>query len=420
MKHSRVLMDAWFSAGVALSTATQLRRGGLPVGPGELLLVSWLGMMLLSWAARPRVASPPMARAVLWFWALSLPTLMAGMLAGMWMGHGPAAGFAYDLVAFLLVAALFTVFTCTPGLYERAGNCVKLVCVMAVVPQLLMLLLVPRGAGLGPIQPWYFGVRFRGWSENPNQLALAMVAVPFCTLILASTAASRRRRFAYGGLTLGAILIGVASLSDAITVAWAAGFGIAAVGGWFFAVRRPVYSFPRALFLKLLVPGGVLALLVLGGPVLYSVVGGLVYELYSLGGQGSVRVQLWMMGLEAMAASPLVGSGPGPLSGHTAPFEGAESHNTFVDWGASTGVVGLTLYTILFSVAALRAIRRGQVLPVAGIVALLAFSMLHFVPRHPTFWFYLVAFGTLPDVVSRAAARVKAGNGDLLAAQRGG
>lgn len=416
MKHSRFLMDAWFSAGVVLSAATQLRGGGLPVGPGELLLVSWLGMMLLSWAARPRVASTPMARAVLWFWALSLPTLMAGMLAGMWIGHGPADAYAYDLAAFLFVAALFVVFTFTPGLYERAANCVKLVCAMTVVPQLLMLLLVPRSAGLGPIQPWFYGVRFRGWSENPNQLALAMVAVPFCTLILAAAAATRRSRLAYGGLTLGAILLGVASLSDAITVAWAAGFGIAAVGGWFFAVRRPVYGYPRALFLKVLVPGGALALLVLGGPALYHKVGRAVYELYALGGQGSLRVHLWMMGLEAMAASPLVGSGPGALAGHTAPFQGAESHNTFVDWGASTGVVGLTLYTILFSVVTLRAIRKGQVLPVGGILALLAFSMLHYVPRHPTFWFYLVAFGTLPEVVSGAAARMKAGNGGLPAA----
>ena len=44
---------------------------------------------------------------------------------------------------------------------------------------LFLLILSLLTSQLGPVHLWYGGVRFRGWAENPNQLAMFMHPMPF-------------------------------------------------------------------------------------------------------------------------------------------------------------------------------------------------------------------------------------------------
>jgi O-antigen ligase len=109
------------------------------------------------------------------------------------------------------------------------------------------------------------------------------------------------------------------------------------------------------------------------------------------GGQGQVRVLLWENGVEALLSAPLLGLGPGGHSGIAAPFSGAEAHNTFVDWGTNTGLVGLLAYVALLTWIAIDVWRSRHPTLIAALVATQVLSMFHFTLRHPVYWFYLTA-----------------------------
>jgi O-antigen ligase len=120
-------------------------------------------------------------------------------------------------------------------------------------------------------------------------------------------------------------------------------------------------------------------------------------EVYNQGNQGSDRITLWQHGIAAISSSPVFGLGPGAHSGDKAPFLDFESHNTFIDWGGSTGMVGLAAYLSLLGWIAGRAWRNGFVVLVGAVISLATFSSFHYVLRHVIFWFYLLSIAHLSD-----------------------
>lgn len=373
----------WFSAGVVLTTATTFRSSGAPIGPGEVLLAGWACAHCLAFILTGRVCRPPIARALLWFWAISGLSLLVGTLSGIAIGVGPSVGFYHDIVAFLFVALVALVFASAPALQQRAATAALLIMSFTIVP-LLGMLVTGHGFPGGT-------ARFHGWAENPNQTALAVVMVPFYAIFQMRRSVRLIPRIYYAFLAFATVVIGIATGSDALTVAWALGLLLALLNSWYEAVRRPTRNLLRLAALRVLPPLLGLFLLV----AIWHVLSGPVYEtviaLYNYGGQGSVRVLLALQGIRAMRASPVFGLGPGGHSGYSAPFRGSEAHNTFVDWGASAGLVGVTLYLALVGWLVLRAWKRGDRVLAVGLISMLAFSSLHYVLRHPIFWFYLVA-----------------------------
>lgn len=391
---NRWIWPAWYAGGVVLTTATQLRPEAAPVGPGELLLLAWT-LAAVALLVHGGVAErPPVARAVAGYWATAIPLLLAGGLWGAMIGTGPAGGFAHDLFAFLYVAIVTVVFTSQPDLEGRVRSTIPLLLLFTVVPLVILFVITPLGSRLGPLQPWY-SVRFRGWARNPNQLALSLVAVPFCAAFLYARAKRLRARLGYLVLGVAALVIGTTSLSDALMLAWAVGISLALMVVWFEAARAPSASLPRVAFLRIGIPALVFLALLAGGVRWYSQIAETVQQMYAMGNQGAVRVNLWYRGFQAMLASPLVGNGPGALSGDTAPFQGRESHNTLVDWGASTGLIGIVLYLGMVTWVTVRCLRRGHGVLAVGVISFFVFSCLHYVMRHPIFWYYLVAIETL-------------------------
>src|SRR5688572_19993496 len=110
------VIAGWAALGVTLTSATQLRMEGLPLGPGEALLALWMaacGFLLLrgmdfsySKAFRPFAV----------FWALSAALLLAGSLVAINLHKQDAETAQHDALAFAFVGLL----TCMLAI--RVGN----------------------------------------------------------------------------------------------------------------------------------------------------------------------------------------------------------------------------------------------------------------------------------------------------------
>jgi O-antigen ligase len=122
-------------------------------------------------------------------------------------------------------------------------------------------------------------------------------------------------------------------------------------------------------------------------------------RIYDDGRQGAERLRAWEGGLRVIQSSPLFGRGPGAHSDSDTSSIVLEAHNTFVDWGASTGIVGLSAYLALVTWILILVWNSGRSALFAAVIALLAFSMFGYVLRQPIYWFYLLGATVLstPD-----------------------
>jgi O-antigen ligase len=266
------------------------------------------------------------------------------------------------------------------------------------VPPLVALAAVGGDLSLGPVavDGWLRG-RFRGWAANPNQLALALLLVPFAL----SAIARRQRRSAARGwlwvLATAGVTLGGLTRSDALGAAWAAGSAGVMVLVWLRLAREaPPGSWGRRLA-RGVVPALLLLAAVVYGPAAARMVRAHVQAELAFEGSGAQRSTLLRHGLEAWSRSPIVGLGPGAHSGYPGPFDGMEAHNTLVDWGMSTGAVGAAALVVLLAVLAARVLRARDPLPAAGLAALLVFAAFHYMIRHPVFWLALVTVVALAD-----------------------
>jgi O-antigen ligase len=187
----------------------------------------------------------------------------------------------------------------------------------------------------------------------------------------------------------GITVVGIATLSDALVLAWAATIGLLALGWWIGLVRTR-RGLGRKAFASFGVPLLLLAAVVTAGPSIAEFLDERAVSGYSEGGQGSDRLARWRFGMEAIEASPIVGLGPGSFSGPVAPFRGEEAHNSVIDWGMSTGLVGALAYLALLALIVRRCVAARDVLGLAGIVALFVFTTFHYAFRQPAFWMQLV------------------------------
>lgn len=393
MTRGAKLATAWFALGVALTTASQLRIPGLPLGPGEMVLASWVAPAAALALWRGKVSASPMGLVVVLFWLLAFTTLLLGGLVG--VDRQQPQHFYHDLLAFTFVASTLAVFVTQPGLEERIRFAIPLVALASTLPVLLLLL-----AGF----PVWEGPRLQGWAVNANQLALAFAPIPFAAFHQFGES-GWRVRLAHTVALLCALVMGVFTLSDALLVAWLIALVTGAALVWLRTAASPGTLLPKAAA-YFLVPALAVLAVALRGREVYDKVAGGVSDVYTYGGQGSVRITLWRNGLEAMASSPLVGNGPGPQSGLFGPFTGSEAHNTLIDWGASTGLVGLALYVGIMFWTARRAWRAGNLSMLLLLVAIFAFSLFHYVLRQPIFWFYLTAVGALSRAPADGARRL--------------
>lgn len=392
-------VSSWLlSLGLVFSVATQLRLPGLPLGLGEVLLLLWL---LTSLVSANNWRSPVLA-GVLALTLVGALLLSTGYFVTTYpAGHTrPAAPALHDALAYAFCAVLAINYARLADKYENSLPAVLLwVFLLSTLLALLLGVITRDWSGMDVM---YYHTRWQHLSNNPNQFALLVLPFPFLALHLILRQSEKQDLFMPMLIGLLALGLGWYSQSDALTLAWMGGGLVAALALY---GKRPArliskqYLEPHAriiatLLVLLMVTGSawqwrdVAAQIILGtGTGTGACNQGLVQNLSVVPqNQISIRLCLWRNGLGAIQYAPLTGLGPGPHSGLVEPFEGEEAHNTLLDWGTQTGLVGMVvllayLLWLLWQVA-----RQRQYELVAMLLALYGFAMFGDYLRQPLFW----------------------------------
>lgn len=409
--------DVLLSLGLLLTTASQLRLGRLPIGPGELCLVLWLVLMLGRELGRlgPRL-SPALAR-LLVFWTLFVFAQGLGFLTGLFSGEQyDPRWLLHDTMAYPLLIAVSCLSVVDPGAKPRLRRAAWLLAVFGSVALALQVAIGWQLLGILPIQPWYWE-RFRGWSSNPNQLALLCVVLGPLALHLAETTARPGARWIAVLCMILPIYVGRMTGSDTFTLA------LAASGPIFVAVKLRAWL--RRSERRRAVQSELAWIIVLGLPLMLVSLAPLVFvatadagifarDLAKNGGkdlrqESDLRFSLWTQALQLGVRTSFLGLGPGPHLEIPASIVEArsktkeqlqnlehpsaadvpnfEAHNSFLDLLTQGGIIAALSFAWILFVS----LRTAYQARLAGLTALLCglgiFCMTGLIVRHPIFWF---------------------------------
>ena len=147
----------WAALAVILTSANQLRSAAVPVGPGEVLLATWLmfvGFLLLR---GQRVVLGPVFRVLVLFWLISSLLLALGALVALNLHKLDWQNSMHHIVALTLQAA----FTCLLALrlpgqgnndyYLVTARAVFFACAVSTTALVALALAAPS---IRPIHPW--------------------------------------------------------------------------------------------------------------------------------------------------------------------------------------------------------------------------------------------------------------------------
>lgn len=408
------ILPAWAALGVALTSATQLRFGEAPpIGIGEVLLVLWLVFVGFCLLRGVRFTYSDAFRHFAVYWGLSAVLLAAGTVVGIVSNKLDAEHALHDALAFAFVWPLTCLLAIRFGTSSNAEYHLTLAratffTLSAIGLALLAASLVT--SQLGPIGLWYYERRFQGWAQNPNQLAMFMLPMPFLGWYLLKQARGPGRTILYVVTIIACVAVGLATESDALRVAWAGSLIVMLAWLW---CRSIVRSRGGSLYIShVAVPIALLSLVVALGSGIVAGIEQISDQIYEKGERGAIGVALWTNGLEAIGHSPLFGFGPGAYSGWERPFQGREAHNTLIDWGMSTGILGIMLHLSLWAWCAWRAIHARSPALLAVVACLVADAMFGYSLRHPFYWLVLVLVLTLTERRALAVAPNAAGSRD--------
>lgn len=383
--------------GLVISAATQLRVGGLPLGPGEFVLLVWLCLAgLRQLLSRPLILNPALMR-VLCFWFVIVVSLCAGMAVGLVVeSFQDYDGMFRDMIAYAFVFSFSAMMALT---LSDAADRRQVIWRIVVIGSISLLLQIGGGLGKIPmpgVDPWYWD-RLRGWAENPNQLGFFALFIALLGLHLADQAATKIESLQALGAIVPAFAAGLMSRSDSFVI------GLIVSGGLFITLKSVSWLQDTEMAPTLRGAAVALGLLALPLAIIISVpfasaalsnIERVSNQVYADNEQGETRLHLWAEAIDKGIQSGLVGFGPGPhltsKSFKRPPPDKFEVHNTLLDLLTQGGVVAMVAF-VWISVTALFAATRAGHPALAGLVAgLLVFSMFHYVMRQPIFWFGIV------------------------------
>ncbi len=393
-----MIPDSLLASGLLLSTATQLRFGDTPFGPGEMCLAVWLGLFLCRQAGRPAPASNAALTGVVTFWMLLIVAESVGMIVGFATElFFDTAHIIHDIIAYSFLFGLGCIMALELT-SERRRRRVTWLIVLFGAGSLSLQLAGAYGLIRLPIaiDPWFFD-RLRGWSNDPNQLGLLCALLTVLSIHLAETATARAEMIAAAACAVLAFSVGVLTKSDSFTL------GILTAGAVFLAIKSSLWlaTFKRGLtFRAAFVAVALLGLPMLAvaalpfAPIAVERVEAKYTALYNEDSQGDLRLHLWTEALEKGMDAAMLGLGPGPHLTRKAwkrsPPAKFEAHNTPLDLFAQGGLLALLAIAWLYA-SVLLATTRAKLPALAALsCAFVVFSMFHFIIRHPIFWFGVV------------------------------
>jgi hypothetical protein len=411
-----VVLDVLLTLGLLLSTSSQLRPEDSPVGPGEICLVVWVLAMLFREVGRLRPALTPSSSKLLIFWLVFAIAQCVGTMAGFAIGdRHDSSLFMHDVMAYPLLAAV----SCLSAIGARLHRVAWLVATLGAA---WLALQVAFGWGLvnpGVIDTWEWE-RFRGLSDNANQLALFCAVHGLLSLYLADAARGLGERIAAVICMIVAIVVGRLTLSDAFLLV------LVATGPIFIALklrrwlmsrdrRMPlrsafawIFVFSLPLVIAYAVPLGASAATEIEDFIKGMTKGG--------GGRDTeemtrLRIHIWNEAMRRGVESGLLGLGPGPhleipssiVAGRRDstnepkhiehPAFGLvpnfEAHNTFLDLFVQGGLIAVLSLGWLVATALVMTQRAELDALTTLLCGLTIFSIFHLIVRHPIFWFAL-------------------------------
>jgi hypothetical protein len=411
-----VALDVLLAVGLVMSSASQLRPTGIPIGVGELCLAGWV---LLTFSREVVRLGPPLRKPLLrllTFWLLFAIALCVGTMTGFAIGDRHDTGlFVHDVVAYLLMAAVSCLCVVEPG----AGPRLRRVAWLAVTLGAAWLAVqVAFGWGLiefGDIDTWEWE-RFRGFTGNSNQLALFCTVMTILSLHLADSAGRSRERIVALICMTVAIFVGRLTKSDAFLLVLIAGgplfiglklwrwlmapgrrLSLRSASAWILALALPLsvaYAAPLAAFIQL--DEIIMGMTKGGGGRETNETARLRFELWD----GAVRrgLEAGMLGLGpgphlAMPASIVVGRRDSTNEPKNADrpdisaIPNFEAHNTVLDLFVQGGLLAVLSLGWLVATALVVTNRAGLDALTTLLCGLAIFSVFHLIVRHPIFWF---------------------------------
>jgi hypothetical protein len=430
-----MIRDLLLALGLVLSPASQLRVPGLPFGPGEVCIVLWL-----LWGGLIELGrlGPPMTIAltrVLYFWIAFGSSLVLGTLTAAVIGdlHDPWL-FMHDVLAYSLLAPVSMMMVVEPGSALRFRRITWFFVTIGAMFFGVQAIHAWEFFQFGDLDPWYWD-RMRGWSSNPNQLALQCAVFVPAALHLAETSKSIRARLcAIVCLIVGAV-VGRMTKSDTFTLLLIAG-ALLYCGLKVLAVLRNSgvkLASAWVLALSLTSVGITTGVVAYVDPHEFDV---LLRGLSKDNGAGtqheaSLRVEVWGQAVARGVESGLLGLGPGPhmeippsiitgrLSGGKKPkfvdhpdvngLPNFEAHNTVLDLFTQGGLLAVVSFLTLVISTVIAAVRARSDALIVMMFGLVVFCIFHLIIRSPLFWFAIglclvVAFGSSsrPPVPARS------------------
>jgi hypothetical protein len=357
------------------------------------------------------------------FWGVFALALSLGMITALATGEAFEPDLMlHDVVAYALIAVVSCLCAANPWRLRRVGW------FLVISGAASLSLQYANGIGLirlPGIDPWFWE-RFRGWSDNPNQLSILCVIVVLVALHLADTAASLSTRLAAILLMIPPLIVGRMSRSDTFMLALATALPV-----WF-AVKLIVWQRGerlefslRASFARLALIAAPVLLLCLAPLALSKVedahaflLGFAKHNGAEAAGEANLRMSLWRQAIKRGLESGMLGLGPGPhlhipasiVAGHVSmgaqvvnishPTQNGtanyEAHNTMLDLFTQGGLLAVASFAWLLLRATTRVLRARS----AGLVALIAgaamFMMTGNIVRQPILWFAIVLCLTAP------------------------
>ena len=413
--------NALLAFGIVLTTASQLRLPAVPLGVGEVCLVLWLALASLRVASSGRICNARALLQISAFWACFAFALSVGTCLAFLSKELDLDSMLHDAIAYLLVAAITCLMVAT---MEAEADLRQTEWFLVVFWNVALVLQIALGwsiISLPSVDPWYWD-RFRGWAENPNQVALYCAVLTPLSFSLALSAKGLGR-IAGSFSCLLSFFVGRLTKSDTFLIAMVTAtvlFVMLRLRTWLTAPEhRFGLRFPVAVFVTI----ATVPLMVSLAPYAVATADDIESMAISLakdrGGEAtqrtaSLRLQLWEDALHRGLESASLGLGPGPHLEKPnvandkllpTPFE---AHSTLLDVFTQGGLIGVIAVCGLLASIFILALQAKLDALAALMAALAIFSISHFILRHPIVWFAL-ALGLILGVSRSAPPHARTG-----------
>jgi len=395
-----MIANALLSFGIVLTTASQLRLPGIPLGVGEVCLVLWLAFVSLRVIVTGQIYNATALLRIGAFWACLALALSIGTCVAYLSQELDLPTMLHDTFAYLLVATLTCLIVAT---MEANAALRQTQWFLLAFWNIALVLQIAAGwsiISLPSVDPWYWD-RFRGWAENPNQIALYCAVLTPLSLSLALSAKGFGRiagsfscllTFAVGRLTKSDTFLVAMVIATAI-------FSLLRLRSW---LTSPQHRLNFRSVVAVLVIAAAVPLALALAP--YAVATADEFEGLAIslakdrGGEAtkrtaSLRLQLWEDALHRGLETGSLGLGPGPhlekpnVANNKALPTPFEAHSTLLDIFTQGGLLAVIAVCGLFAGTFMLMFRAKLDALAALFAALAIFSISHFILRHPIVWF---------------------------------